>query len=303
MVPTDPLDRLMIMVGMPRAGTTYIYNALASHPSFYLPFRKELSYFSTKFSKGRDWYRSFFRDAAPNQVCADISPDYFLNPDAVARIASFSPKPKIILAVRDPASWAVSFHRHLGTFQWGVPPFEQFLDSHPLPDSRISFPWTTRKADRFSIRGLLVQRTVEDYRRVFGENLLVYSFDCFREDPLAVLRAIEAFLGLPHVFDSGSIPPGAINSSRRKNIKLLSYIFSRDELVTAAGHVLPRSFLRRARTGLNRFSIPGRRAAFDPEYKSDLALAHSLLSADVQYVESLFAVSPIMTGDGRVFPR
>ena len=285
------------MAGMPRAGTTYLYDAFGAHPSIFLPYRKELAYFSANYGKGESWYHAFFEGASPGQLCADISPNYFLHPDAAERIRRFSGSTKVILAVRDPAAWAVSFHRHIATFHWKVPSFAAFLESHPMPNNHL-WPLARNSGPSFSIRDSLVQRTVERYRRIFGRDLLVFSFDVFKERPLTVLRSIESFLGLQSAFNSEDLPPGAINSSRRRHIKLLSYILSREELIAVSGRILPAAFLRAARKRMDRLSVPRGTQDPDPGLAPDLALAGRLLSADCEYVSSLFATSPIQLGDG-----
>jgi len=290
------------MAGMPRAGTTYIYQALQAHPNVFLPFRKELSFFTINRDRGDAWYRAFFQPARADQACGDISPDYFLHPAAAQRIHTFSPGAKVILAVRDPAAWAVSFHRHIATFEWRVPPFPVFLQRHPVPDNRLTHLRGRKERAVFAISDSLIERTVEEYRRTFDANLLVYSFDFFRSSPLTVMRAIERFLDLPPTLVESQLPAAAINSSRRRNSRLLSYLLSREEFITAIDHVLPRAFLRAARGKFDRFASSSPQPhPVDPDCQQDLALARTRLAADCRYVETLLARAPIQLGNGQPF--
>ena len=299
----NDLRKHFVMAGMPRAGTTYIYQALQAHPNVYLPFRKELSFFTTNQDRGDAWYRTFFLKAKANQICGDISPDYFLHRAAVQRISDFSPRPKVILAVRDPAAWAVSFHRHIATFEWRVPAFADFLRRHPVPDNRLMNFRDRHGRATFAIADALVERTLEEYRHTFGPDLLIYSFDLFRSSPLTVMRAIEQFLDLPPKLVESQLPAGAINSSRRRNSRLLSYLLSREELITTAGHLLPRSLMRATRGKFDRLtSAAPQPPPVDPDYTRDLVLARTHLASDCRYVETLLARAPIQFGDGRAFP-
>lgn len=299
---TQP-QKLFVMAGMPRSGTTYIYHALQAHAGVFLPFRKELSFFTINQDRGAAWYRTFFRQARADQVCGDISPDYFLHPTAVARLRAFSPRPKVILAVREPAAWAVSFHRHIATFEWRVPAFADFLKQHPVPDNRLLQCRGRDVRATFAIAGSLVERTLEEYRRAFGPDLLLYSFDLFRSSPLTVMRAIEQFLGLPPLLVESQLPAGAINSSRRRNLRLLSYLLSREEFITAADRLLPRALLRATRGKFDRFAASSPKPPpVDPDYQPDLALARRSLATDCRYVETLLARAPIQLGDGHPFP-
>jgi len=295
-------ERLFVMAGMPRAGTTSVYDALTHHPAVFLPFRKEVGYFSTRHHRGEAWYRAFFAGAAPGRICGDISPDCFLHPDGVKRLQVFQPAPHIILAVREPASWAVSFHRHLATFEWRVPPFAGFLTRHRIPDTG-GFGFGHRRAQpEFSIAASLIERTVEQYRAAFGTRLLLYSFAHYARDPVGVLRAIETFLGLPPWFADRAEWHVPINSRRRRHLKLVTFLLSREVVVAAAGSLLPGPLLQRLRLGRDRRAARQASGAVDPAEASDLELARRQLAGDARYVEQLFAAAPIQLGDGTAFP-
>jgi hypothetical protein len=289
------------MAGMPRAGTTYVYDAMVAHPSIFLPYRKEISFFSSNFSRGESWYNSFFKGSLPGQICADISPDYFLHPESAARILRGGGTQKVILAIRDPASWSVSFHRHLRTFQWNVPTFPEFLDSHQLPNNHILAFCHRDPTAKFSISSSFIQRRIELYRSLFGCNLLLYSFEIFKAQPLRVLQAIERFLGLKQAFKPWNLPRGAINSSQRRNIKLLSYLFSREELIAAARRLIPPVWLQLIRMRFDHLSIPRGVKKLDLDYVSDVTFARTRLAGDEEFVGSLFAAGPIQLGDGQPF--
>ena len=280
-----------------------MYEALKAHPSIFLPFRKELSFFSSKYSKGEAWYTGFFAQARPGQVCADISPDYFVHSEAVDRILRFKPRPKVVLAVREPASWALSYHRHLATFEWRVPEFERFITRHRIPDNRLLRPRGPGCWRHIPPSGVsFVSTTVERFRAALGRDLLVYSFDAFRKQPFAVMQALERFLGLPASIDPSQMPPNLINAGGRRNIRFLSYLVSREEIVTAAGAVLPRRLLRGVRSRFDRISAPSASPAADPAYERDLKLAREVLADDSRYYSRLFASSAIQLGDGQAYP-
>ena len=54
------MSKICIVVGMPRAATTYLYQTLASHPDAFVPARKELEFYSINYARGNAWYESFF---------------------------------------------------------------------------------------------------------------------------------------------------------------------------------------------------------------------------------------------------
>jgi hypothetical protein len=257
-----------------------------------------MGYFSTRHHRGERWCRAFFTGAAPDRICGDISPDYFLHPASVERLQAFTLAPKIILAVREPASWAVSLHRHLGTFEYRVPRFADFLERHRISDTDWSWLGRRRDLPEFSIQDSLIEQTVERYRAAFGARLLLYSFADFARNPVEILRALESFLGLPRWFTDGTDWHVPINTRWRRNTKLITYLLSREPVVSTAGRLLPGRVLQRLRLHLDRRAARRATTVADPAGPADLDLARHRLAADRRYVERLFAAAPVQLGDG-----
>jgi hypothetical protein len=291
--------RHLVIAGMPRAGTTYLYHALAVHPSAFVPYRKELRFFSAHYHRGPGWYERFFAGASPDLLRVDASPDYFMDPAAAGRIAAYSPSIRVVIAVRDPAEWAVSLHRHLGTLEWGVPEFNDFLHAAEYPDFGLSRSGPNRPP-AFSLQGGFVQRQLAAYREALGARLLLFDFAWFERDPLSVLRALESFLGLDTHFAPSNLPAGRINARTRETRRWFNYLASRDILVNAAGAVLPRKLVLALRLKADRASVARQRTAPSPEDGADLAAARLALAPDTAAVAALFARGPVVLGDGRV---
>lgn len=294
--PTTGPRRLFVLAGMPRAGTTYVYHAFAAHPEAFVPYRKELRFFSLNYDRGRNWYARFFSQAAPGLVCIDTSPDYFMDVAALTRLLDFSPEIKVALAVRDPAAWAVSLHRQFGTLESDVPKFREFLMAAKYPD--FDFSWWRRKPElRFSLRNGFVQSQLTAFREAFGERLLLYDFALFERDPPTVLRALESFLGMSPFFSTGNLPGGRINARGRGSRRWISYLSSRDILINIAGLLLPRQWLIGWRMKMDQ-AAPESRGKLTAGDTEDLTLAHSVLASDIAFVKSLFSESPLVLGNG-----
>jgi hypothetical protein len=69
--PGDICMRLpdFICVGVQKAGTTWLYEQLCSHPQVFMP-KKELDFFFKPL--GLAWYGAHFEGAGEPQVCGDI---------------------------------------------------------------------------------------------------------------------------------------------------------------------------------------------------------------------------------------
>lgn len=292
--------RHFIIAGMPRAGTTYLYHAFAAHPGAFVPYRKELRYFSTNYHRGPGWYERFFSGAATNLLRVDASPDYFMDPATPARIRAYSPSVRVVLAIRNPADWAVSLHRQLSTIERSVPAFDDFLRAAEYPDFGFSRDRTKPRLG-FSIQSGFVRQQMAAFREALGPRLMLFDFASFERDPLDVMRAIESFLGLGAHFAPDNLPGGRINARTRMSNRWLSYIFSRDALVNAAGKVLPRKLLVACRLKVDRASVTQQIAGPSAVDASDFAAAREALTQDIAYVHDLFAESTCVFGDGQPF--
>jgi hypothetical protein len=265
-----------------------------------LPFRKEVGYFTRHYRKGARWYESLFETAPPGAVCGEISPDYFLCPEAADRIARHDSTIQVILCVREPASWAVSYYRYLPTQERRIPAFDDFLECHAVPDPRIFRRRSTPAT--FSIRNSIVERRVEQYRSLFGSRLLIYDFALFQRNPLLIMRSIEQFLGLVPWLTDDKLPGRPINSSHQRRFRLMSHLLGRDEFVSIAGFLFPRRFLQKIRLRLDLLSSPTVPHSQSRDDSALLEIARKKLSSDRNYFESLFAEGQVINGDGRRYP-
>jgi len=82
-------NKIFIIPGMPRAGTTFLYHNLQLHPEIFVPYRKEVNYFTFDHKRGEKWYFSMFDEMTDNQIGADISPFYFMDDFAPERIKKY----------------------------------------------------------------------------------------------------------------------------------------------------------------------------------------------------------------------
>ena len=120
-------NQIIIIAGMSRAGTTFLYHNLQKHPQVFIPPRKECGYFSYHYDRKHDWYLNFFKGINPDQISFDISGMYFIDSRFIERILKFNPTAKVILGVRDPITWIFSLYEQY-TQNFKVPPFSKFLD-------------------------------------------------------------------------------------------------------------------------------------------------------------------------------
>jgi hypothetical protein len=208
-----------LCVGAQKAGTTWLYHQLNSHPSFWMPPLKELHYFD-QMSRSRhpdpsSWRSVPLRDGrdqffveAMDALCAtpfidrrhygqlfapkgellsgDITPLYGALPEEIiAAIIDYFPELKIIFIARDPVerAWsALSMGVKFGGLSVFDPTNQDVITQHLLhPDIIMrSFPSVT----------------VARWRRyVPAEQMRIYFFDNLERDPSRTRAEVIRFLG------------------------------------------------------------------------------------------------------------
>jgi hypothetical protein len=89
-------------IGVPKAGTTWLYANLKSHPDIYLPEGKEIHYFDANWFQPLSWYGEVFAEAG-EPVKGEITPAYCNLPARRIRsIKAIIPEIKLLLLLRDP---------------------------------------------------------------------------------------------------------------------------------------------------------------------------------------------------------
>ena len=110
-----------LIIGAARCGTTSLYQYLTEHPSIIPGVGKEIYFFDKKFSKGVNWYRSFFPTklnmsrTENKQKCkcltGEATPRYLHYPHAPKRIFELLPNVKLIVLLRNPVDRAYSHYQ------------------------------------------------------------------------------------------------------------------------------------------------------------------------------------------------
>jgi len=140
-----------------------------------------------------DWYGRIFAYAAPDQVCGEISSDYFLLPEeGIAHAIGLSPALKVLFLMRDPIdrSWS---HMRMTMRNRGIDDLEILKGYAEDSDTvlRADYPAAVAKWGA----------------QVGHERLLPVFTDDIAAAPLAVLEKICAFLGVG--FDRALFPKAA----------------------------------------------------------------------------------------------
>lgn len=297
--PSSSPQTLFVLAGMPRAGTTFVYHAMSRHPHVRVGARKEFRFFSLNYNRGVNWYERQFAGAQPATLWADFSPDYFMFDGVVARMRQYHRPMRVALAVRDPAEWAVSLHRHLQTMEWRTPSFLQFLKTGLYPNFRLFSAGNIPATASSALTNGFISRRLREFRNAFGHNLLLYDFAFFQKEPMTVMSVLETFMGVPQWFNGDRLPNERIHARGSQRLRPLNYLLSREIVSEMLARLLPRRILLRARRWKEQGMFPREKKAVSPDNeKEDITIAREVLAVDGSYVGSMFADAPVILGDG-----
>lgn len=280
--------KIHVLLGMPRAGTTFLYHNLQKHPQIFVPFRRKSNYFAVHYHKPLEWYYDHFKEATPNQVTIDTDTLSFLNNDSFKRYKENYQGGKVILVIRDPALWSISLYKQIKSFTFNMPSFESYVkDGYTLIEDNHEIPYHFKSGQ--------LKEKIEDIISFFGENLLLLDFQLIKKDPLKFLNTIETFLEIETYFSADNFTNERINSGDRKSFKPLNILLRKQWLISLLQKYVPRSFVLKFRNNYDHKSSNQvkKDTTYNPE---NIQLAKEYYKPDIDYVNDLFSKGEILKG-------
>jgi hypothetical protein len=207
-----------LVAGVPKAGTTSLYEHLRQHPQVFLPENKEPSYFVHGYGV-KKWpdYLALFAGAAGHRAIGDASAIYFSYDESAAWIKSVLGELKVIVILRNPARRAFSLYVWMVREGYeDAPTFAEALRREPL---RMRDPVFQERCPQFFgdylyfTTGLYAQ-ALRRWLDLFGrERVRVYLFEDLTRTPLDVCRDVfrflevdDAFMPRLDVYNEGRLP-------------------------------------------------------------------------------------------------
>lgn len=269
-VATDAPGPNFLYIGTSKAGSTWLFNALALHPDVYLASNKGLYYFDQHFDRGQSWYLDQFEAADGATAAGEISHSYLSSPEAAPRIAELNAAMRLLVCLREPVDRAFSDYLDLvknGQFD-GT--FEAALEAYP----------------RLVQRGRYATH-LERYLEFFPvDQLHVGLFDELRADAQQYADDVFAFLGVAQL----PLPQTALRSrmpaGKARNKAVASAAKSASQAVKKLGLRRLRSRVKRSvvlRSALYR-SYTDDRPTLDPAIAAEL---RSEFAPEVARLDSL----------------
>ncbi len=201
-----------LIIGVPRGGTTSLYNYLLESPNIFPALWKEISYFSDQYENGITWYQSHFPTKFmkylktrknENFLTGEASPIYLYHPLAPKRIFEAIPQVKIIALLRNPIDRANSHYwqsvrkkRESLSFDEAV---NKQLKDEPLSDHKaFCSEMYQNKHDevlnQYLSSGICFDRIKRFFELFPKENILIIASEDFYDNPKMVCDDIAKFL-------------------------------------------------------------------------------------------------------------
>ena len=199
-----------LLVGVPKAGTTWLANALSQHPKVNLSNPKEPNIIATHHGTfGRDhsepdWSR--YDDCFKGKgLRIEASVHTFACPLAPSRLATKFPQVPMILCLREPVSRTVSHWKMIRDTEEDVRNGADWAD--------FSVAWEDERLHADSHYARSMERWLGHFPR---EQFLILDSQRMREEPQSILREVEEFLALDtHNYNLSSSRHSNSASSRR----------------------------------------------------------------------------------------
>lgn len=260
---SDPLPHFVV-AGAPKAGTTALHGALATHPDLHLSPVKEPKFYLTdgrppprsrhrgpgdahsaqEWVWRRDRYLRLFADAPPSALRGESTPFYLHDRAAQRRLVADVPDVKVVVVVRDPVDRALSNWVHLRAD--GLEPEADFLRAVGLEDERAAAGWAPfwryRDLGRYG-------EQLRDLRTLLpAEQVLVLRYRDVVSHPATTLDRVAGFLGvatgLAHAVPPDNVKPYVPDTARYRALARAT------RLGAAAGALVPPRVWRVASTPL-----------------------------------------------------
>lgn len=247
----------LFLVGQPKSGTTALHQFLGQHPEIYMSSIKEPHYFCSDFHTESDRYygtkRFFdfrteaeylqlFTQANSATVLGESSTNYLYSQVAAANISQFNPQAKIIIVLREPASFLYSLHSHYVKFtEENEADFQRALSLETarkqgeFPSPRVTSPSYLYYSDRVNY-----YQQIKRYYDYFPQSQIkIILFEDFRAQNEVVYREILEFLEVDHNF---SPQYESINTNKEVRFETINNLVNNPILKNVSKNLLSQEF-------------------------------------------------------------
>jgi len=255
-----------LYIGVPRAGSTWLFTMLREHPDVFVPPAKDIYFFDRYYDKGLGWYLSHFQGAGEFKAVGELSHDYYFSEVAADRIHNDFPDMRLICCLREPVSRLLSAYAFDRTAEVRS---DVSLSSYAAQERVLTQYEYYRHLKRF----------IDTFGR---ERMLVVFYEDLLADPAAFIRPIYRFLGVDENFSPPTLHEriNPARDARAESVALLAYRFAlvlrRLGLANLVGRIKQSPFVNRV---LYKAPSPTENESLPPELIQALRKDHDKLAA------------------------
>lgn len=255
---TDSPRVNLFLIGVNKAGSSWLYYLLDSHPAVFMSAVKELYFFDSDYPENLERYLRHFDFESEYQYWGEATPTYYRQKSTAENIYDYNPNAKVLFIVRDPIQRLYSqfyFHKQLDLIPEEMS-LEDALDNDPhlIADSHY-------------------ESTIPVYENLFGgAQCMIVSLEEAKQHEERVWAEIQSFLHLP----KAPFPEERGQSENATGSRLFRAIYRvtiRPVKVFIPGvykWLLQRSFMRWTKTGLLQIFGTAQKEPISPEIRESL---------------------------------
>ena len=200
-----------IGIGVQKAGTSWLAEALNEHPEIYIHPKKEAHYFNKgKFYINKFHYEWTFKNKN-EKIVGDITPAYIYEENVAEKIHKYNPDVKMIIILRDPTDRCLSQYKMemtRGTIEENSGLWDAF--SRGLP-----------KYGPMKARGLYKDQINRYYKYFKKEQIFILQYKELQENPKNFIKKAFDFLEVDNSFIPTCISKNIKHrKDKRKDIKI-----------------------------------------------------------------------------------
>jgi hypothetical protein len=202
----------LIIAGVPKAGTTSLFNYLAQHPDISPSDKKETQYFNilrlNEATAPLETYTAFFSRWGTEQYALEATPGYFQGGRSVASaISQTLPQARVLISLREPSDRCWSYFRFWKS-RGQIPEdmsFEVYLDQCEGVATESGRDFREIGA-YFGLMGGCYATWLRDWYTELGQQLEIVYFDDLCTDASATVKKVCSWLAIDHtVVDTFSL--------------------------------------------------------------------------------------------------
>lgn len=245
-----------LYIGTSKAGSTWLFNALAVHPDVWLASNKGLYFFDSHFDRGQDWYRAQF-EGADGRAVGEFSHSYLSSPEAPGRIAAYSPTMRLLVCLREPVDRAFSDYLDLVKNNGFTGSFTEAIEQYP----------------RLLDRGRYATHLSRYLEHFPADQLHVGLFDDLKTGAQEYADEVYDFLGIERIVLSAADLRERMPAGRPRNARMVGLAKRGSKVAASIG-------LRRWRSRIKRSTTV--RSALYRQYRDDKPRLDRALASELR---------------------